>query len=74
MASRLHIGQRKQRVNTIHVCVARARRLGPASICFTVQHIRSEAKDEIEVKMDVPGMEQKDISISLSGDNLMIKG
>lgn len=34
----------------------------------------SETKDEIQVKMDVPGMEQKDISISLSGDNLMIKG
>ena len=34
----------------------------------------SETKDEIQVKMDVPGMEQKDISISLSGDNLLVKG
>ena len=34
----------------------------------------SETKEAIQVKMDVPGMEQKDISISLSGDNLIVKG
>jgi len=34
----------------------------------------SETKEEIQVKMDAPGMEQKDISISLSGDNLIVKG
>ena len=34
----------------------------------------AETKDEIVVKAEVPGMEEKDISVSLSGDNLMIKG
>jgi HSP20 family protein len=34
----------------------------------------AEDKDEIVIKAEVPGMEEKDISVSLSGDNLMIKG
>ncbi len=34
----------------------------------------SETKDEIVVKAEVPGMEAKDIDISLSGDVLTIKG
>lgn len=34
----------------------------------------SENKDEIVVKTEVPGIEEKDISVTLSGDNLMIKG
>jgi HSP20 family protein len=34
----------------------------------------SETKEEIQVKMDAPGMEQKDITISLSGDNLIVRG
>ena len=34
----------------------------------------SETKDEIVVKAEMPGMEAKDIDISLSGDILTIKG
>lgn len=34
----------------------------------------SETKDEIVVKAEVPGMEAKDIDISLSGEVLTIKG
>lgn len=34
----------------------------------------SETADSIEVKAELPGMDPKDIEISLSGDNLMIKG
>jgi HSP20 family protein len=34
----------------------------------------AETKDEILVKAELPGMEEKDISVTLSGDNLMIKG
>jgi HSP20 family protein len=34
----------------------------------------SETKDEIVVKAEIPGMDEKDISVTLSGDNLMIKG
>jgi HSP20 family protein len=33
-----------------------------------------ESKDSIVVKADIPGMDEKDISVSLSGDNLIIKG
>lgn len=34
----------------------------------------SETPDEILVKADIPGIEQKDLSITLSGENLIIKG
>jgi HSP20 family protein len=34
----------------------------------------AEAKDAISVNVEVPGMEPKDIDISLSGDTLTIKG
>ena len=34
----------------------------------------SETKDEIQVQLDVPGLEQKDINIALSGSNLIVKG
>ncbi len=34
----------------------------------------SETKDSIIVKAEIPGMEAKDIDISLSGDTLTIKG
>ncbi len=34
----------------------------------------SESKDAITVKAEIPGMEPKDIDISLSGDVLVIKG
>jgi len=34
----------------------------------------SETKDEIVIKAEVPGMEAKDIDISLSGEVLTIKG
>ena len=34
----------------------------------------AETKDEIVVKVEAPGMDEKDISVTLSGDNLMIKG
>ncbi|UCB47523.1 MAG: Hsp20/alpha crystallin family protein [Spirochaetota bacterium] len=34
----------------------------------------TETPEEIQVKADVPGIDKKDISITLSGDNLMIKG
>ncbi len=34
----------------------------------------SETKDAIIVKAEVPGMEAKDIDVSLSGDMLVIKG
>ena len=34
----------------------------------------SETSDEILVKIDVPGIEEKDISLTLSGDNLVVKG
>jgi HSP20 family protein len=33
-----------------------------------------ESKDTITIKADLPGMNEKDISVSLSGDNLVIKG
>jgi HSP20 family protein len=33
-----------------------------------------EGKDEIIVQVDIPGMDEKDLSVSLSGDNLIIKG
>ena len=33
-----------------------------------------ENKDEIVVKVEVPGMNEKDLSLNLSGDNLIIKG
>ncbi|UCE08873.1 MAG: Hsp20/alpha crystallin family protein [bacterium] len=33
-----------------------------------------EDENEILVKIEVPGMDQKDISIQLSGDNLIVKG
>ena len=33
-----------------------------------------ETRDEIQVQLDVPGMEQKDINISLSGSTLIVKG
>lgn len=34
----------------------------------------AETKDEIVVKVEVPGMDDKDISVTLSSDNLIIKG
>ena len=34
----------------------------------------SETKDEVIVKLEVPGIEKKDIEISLTGDVLTIKG
>ena len=34
----------------------------------------AETKDEIVIKVEVPGMDEKDLSVTLSGDNLMIKG
>ena len=34
----------------------------------------TETKDEIVVKVEVPDMDEKDISVTLSGENLMIKG
>jgi HSP20 family protein len=33
-----------------------------------------ESKDSLVIKADLPGMNEKDISVSLSGDNLIIKG
>jgi len=33
-----------------------------------------ESKDSIVIKADLPGMEEKDISVSISGDSLLIKG
>jgi HSP20 family protein len=33
-----------------------------------------ESKDAILIKVDLPGMNEKDISVSLSGDNIVIKG
>ena len=34
----------------------------------------SETDDEILVKADLPGVDEKDLSVSLSGTNLLIKG
>jgi HSP20 family protein len=34
----------------------------------------SETEEEILVKADLPGIDEKDLSISLSGTNLLIKG
>lgn len=34
----------------------------------------AETKDEIVVKVEAPDMDEKDISVTLSGENLMIKG
>jgi HSP20 family protein len=34
----------------------------------------TETPEEIVVKADVPGIEEKDLSVRLSGDNLIIKG
>jgi len=34
----------------------------------------SESEDKITVKAEIPGMEAKDIDISMSGDTLIIKG
>lgn len=34
----------------------------------------AETPDEIAIKAEIPGMEEKDISVSLSGENLIIKG
>jgi HSP20 family protein len=34
----------------------------------------SETDDEIVVKMDIPGMDQKDIKVSMSGDYLNVAG
>jgi HSP20 family protein len=34
----------------------------------------SETDDEIVVRMDIPGMEQKDIKVSMSGDYLNVNG
>jgi HSP20 family protein len=33
-----------------------------------------ESRDYVTIKVDLPGMNEKDISVSLSGDNLVIKG
>ena len=34
----------------------------------------AETPEEITVKAELPGMEEKDISVSLSGENLTVKG
>ena len=34
----------------------------------------TETEDEIVVRADIPGIEEKELSISLSGDNLIVKG
>jgi HSP20 family protein len=34
----------------------------------------TETADEILVKVDMPGVEDKDVSVKLSGDNLIIRG
>lgn len=34
----------------------------------------SETPEEVLVKAELPGIDEKDLSVSLSGDNLMIKG
>ena len=34
----------------------------------------SENSDEFVVKADIPGINEKDLSVTLSGDNLIIKG
>jgi len=34
----------------------------------------SETPEEIVVKADIPGIDEKDLSVTLSGDNLIIKG
>jgi len=34
----------------------------------------SETDDEVLVKADLPGVDEKDLSVSLSGTNLLIKG
>jgi HSP20 family protein len=34
----------------------------------------AETKDEVVVNIEVPGVDEKDLSVTLSGDNLMIKG
>jgi len=41
---------------------------------FTPSVDISENKDEIVVKADLPGMEEKDIDVSIAGDILTIKG
>ena len=34
----------------------------------------TESPEEILVKVDIPGIDKKDLSITLSGENLMLKG
>jgi HSP20 family protein len=34
----------------------------------------SETTDEFVIKADIPGLEEKDLSVTLSGNNLLIKG
>ncbi|MFH1375009.1 MAG: Hsp20/alpha crystallin family protein [bacterium] len=34
----------------------------------------AEFKDSIVIRADLPGMDEKDISVSLSGDNLIVRG
>jgi HSP20 family protein len=34
----------------------------------------AETAEEITIKAELPGMEEKDVSVSLSGENLIIKG
>lgn len=34
----------------------------------------AETENEVVVKVEVPGIDEKDLSVTLSGDNLMIKG
>lgn len=46
---------------------------GPASIWAPEIDV-SENSEEFVVKADIPGISEKDLSVTLSGDNLIIKG
>lgn len=52
----------------------RESRLPGASGDWTPRFDLVELKDSIVIKADLPGMDEKDVSVSLSGDNLVIKG
>ena len=46
---------------------------GPAGIWAPEVDV-SETSEEFIVKADIPGINEKDLSVTLSGDNLIIKG
>ncbi len=52
----------------------RESRLPGASGDWTPRFDLVESKDSIVIEADLPGMSEKDVSVSLSGDNLIIKG